>query len=99
MVRFSRFLSFFVNKMTQKANDQSENITLRICSSKTGGIFQEIFPVHQTTFARIKYLATQFLFKKIQLDEIENYKLISIESKRTIDEQKTLREEKVKDGG
>jgi hypothetical protein len=33
------------------------------------------------------------------LDEIENYKLISIESKRTIDEQKTLREEKVKDGG
>jgi hypothetical protein len=85
--------------MTQKANDQSQTITLRICSSKTGGIFQGIFPVHQTTFARVKYLATQFLFKKIQLDEIENYKLISIESKRTIDEQKTLREEKVKDGG
>jgi hypothetical protein len=85
------------NAMVDMTNDQSPNITLRICE-KTGGIFQEIFPIYQTTFARVKYLAIQFLFKKNPLEEIENYKLISIGSKRTIDEKKTLREERVKNG-
>lgn len=35
----------------------------------------------------------------ISLDEIDNYKLISIASKRTVDEEKTLGQQKVKDGG
>ena len=91
--------------MTEKAKaigeltyDQAANITVRICS-KTGAIFQEIFPVNQTTFAYVKYLAVEFFWRKTPTDETENYKLISIESKRTMNEQRTLREEKVKDGG
>ena len=32
-------------------------------------------------------------------NDIDNYKLISIESRRTIDEKKKLNEERVKDGG
>ena len=35
----------------------------------------------------------------ISLDEIDNYKLISIASKRTVDEGKTLSQLKVNDGG
>lgn len=102
LVRFSRFL-FFVNKMTGKTKAickdivdcQSENITLKIWS-KTGESFQRIFPIDRTTFAYVKYLAIQVLVNE---NEIENYKLISIKTRKTIDEKKTLEEENVIDGG
>jgi len=86
------------NAISNVIDDQSQNITLKIWSN-TGGFFQKIFPTHQTTFAYVKYLAIQFLFQNNHLNEIDNYKLISIESKKTIDEQKTLDQERVKDGG
>jgi hypothetical protein len=35
----------------------------------------------------------------LSADEVENYKLISIGSKRMVDEDKTLGQQKVKDGG
>ena len=92
--------------------DQVQSVTLKIWS-KTGGIFQEIFPIDRTTFAHVKYLAVQYFLRNssnklvrfyrsmisISLDEVENYKLISIESKKSIDEQKTLGQEKVQNGG
>ncbi|CAF1029510.1 unnamed protein product [Rotaria sordida] len=92
-------------------DDQSKNIML-IIWSKTGAIFQDTFPAENTTFAYVKYLAIQFLLKNnnsnlskydcsmrsIQLNEMDNYKLISIETKKIIDEQKTLSQEDVKDG-
>jgi len=86
------------NAISDTINDQSQHITLKIWSN-TGAIFQNRFSMNQTTFAHVKYLAIQFLLKNIHLDEVENYRLISIESKRTIDEQKTLSQERVKDGG
>lgn len=77
---------------------QSENITLKIWSN-TGEIFQNLFSIDRTTFAHVKYLAIQVLFQNSHSIEIDNYKLISIKSKKILNEQKTLREEKVKDGG
>lgn len=108
LVRFSRYLFLvfsFVNKMTGKTNiltdvmnDQSSNINLKIWS-KTGDIFQENFPIYQTKFSHVKYLAMKYLFEENYFDEMDNYKLISIGSKRVIDEDKTLSEERVKNGG
>jgi hypothetical protein len=99
---FSRF--FFVNKMTGTISAMFSNgdqhVILKIWA-KNGAIFQERFQIEQTTFARVKYLAMRVLLTSYSwaVDEAENYKLISIETKRMIDEEKTLSQEEVKDGG
>ena len=98
----------------------NDHVTLKIWF-KTGGVFEEEFPVDKTTFADVKYSAIrQFLtanhnnsanyrrssFNTVAtsrnnflFDEIENYKLISITSKRTVEEDQTLDQQKVKNGG
>lgn len=98
----------------------NDHVTLKIWF-KTGGVFEEEFPVDKTTFADVKYSAIrQFLttnhnnstnyrrssFNTVAtsrnnflFDEIENYKLISITSKRTVEEDQTLGQQKVKNGG
>ncbi|CAF3367427.1 unnamed protein product [Rotaria sp. Silwood1] len=92
-------------------NDQSKNVMLKIWS-KSGAMFQDIFSIENTTFAYVKCLAMKFLLKSnsnnlstydysirtIRTNEMDNYKLISIETKKIIDEQKTLSQEDVKDG-
>ncbi len=78
-------------------SNQSKCVTLKIWSNN-GALFQESFSIDDTTFAHVKYLAMKFLLKNI-LDQEYNYKLISIKSRRTIDEQKTLAEEGVNHGG
>lgn len=101
-----RFLDFvFVNKMTEKLkaifnirNEQSPTITVRICST-TGDVFQETFSNNQLTIGQMKFIAMKSLLDQSQMEKKENYKLISMDTKRTMDEQKTLKEEKVKDGG
>ena len=89
-----------ISAMFDVSDDRSQQVTIRIWS-KTGAIFQEIFPIDQTTFAHVKRLAMQFLVNNTNrsLKEIHNYKLVSIETRKTIDEEKTLSQEKVKDGG
>lgn len=102
-----RFLDFvFVNKMTEKFkaifnirnNEQSPTITVRICSS-TGETREETFANNQMTIGQMKFMAMKSLLDPTQMEKKENYKLISMNSKRTMDEQKTLKEEQVKDGG
>ena len=76
-----------------------QHVILKIWA-KNGANFQERFQIEQTTFARVKYLAMRVLLSNYSwaVDEAENYKLISIETKRMIDEEKTLSQEEVKDG-
>ena len=101
-----RFLDFvFVNKMTEKLkaifnirNEHSLAITVRICST-TGEVCQETFPNNQITIGQMKFIAMKSLLDQSQMEKKENYKLISMDTKRTMDDQKTLKEEKVKDGG
>ncbi|CAF3995456.1 unnamed protein product [Rotaria sp. Silwood2] len=110
--------AFFVNKMTETASaifdirdNQSKHVMLKIWS-KTGAMFQDIFPVENTTFAYVKYLAKGFLLRNsnghlssydhsmrdMRMNEMDNYILISIETRKIMDEQKTLGQECVKDG-
>lgn len=86
------------NILTDVMNDQSSNVYLKIWSN-SGDIFQENFPIYQTKFSHVKYSAMKCLFKENYFDEMDNYKLISIDSKRVIDEEKTLSEERVQNGG
>jgi hypothetical protein len=81
-------------------DNEEQYVTLNIWA-KNGAIFQERFQIEQTTFARVKYLAMRVLLTNYSwtIDEADNYKLISIETKRIIDEEKTLGQERVKDGG
>jgi hypothetical protein len=96
-----------------RLDDHAQHITLKIWS-KTGSNFEDIFAINRTTFADVKCSAIQHLLTNnnnvsnsrrrsntnaMPLEEIDNYKLISIESKRTVNEQKTLGEERAKDGG
>jgi len=86
------------NILTDVMNDQCSSISVKIWS-RTGDVFQEHFPLHQTKFSHVKYLAMKYLFQENYFDEMDNYKLISIDSKRVIDESKTLSDERVKNGG
>ena len=90
--------------------DYSPLVNLKIWS-KTGSMFEEIFSTDRTTFADVKNSALRHFTGKstyprhrtslssLPVDDLDRYKLISIELKRTIDEKKKLSEERVKDGG
>lgn len=95
------------------SSDQSKNVRLTIWS-QTGAIFQEKFPVQKTTFAHVKHLAMQVLLRDnddsnlsiddnsichIPLNKLDSYELISIQTRRAVEDQHTLSQEKVNDEG
>lgn len=61
--------------------------------------FNTKFPFEHLTTLRSTLTQRMSTNSMLNTNEIENYKLISIESRRTVDEKKKLNEERVKDGG
>lgn len=54
---------------------------------------------NQINYRRSSFNTIATTRNNISSDEVENYKLISIVSKRSVEEDKTLEQQKVKDGG
>lgn len=95
------------------ADPRSHRIQLKIWLN-TGENFEESFTSQGTTFADVKLFAIQQSHYRTSCptaeassqnpfssdnDQIDQYKLISIESKRAVEEEKKLSESNVKDGG
>ena len=93
-------------------DDYSSAVNLKVWA-RTGSIFEEVFSTDRTTFADVKNSALRHFSGKssyprspltsqrtsVTSDDLDCYKLVSVEWKRTIDEKKRLSEERVKDGG